>query len=538
MVKNIVLCSDGTGNKGGYGDDSNVYKLYRYVDIHNKNHPQISYYDNGVGTNVDGESVKQNKFWRAISGAFGFGFENNVRDLYEYLAINYEAGDQIYVFGFSRGASTVRAFTGLIQDCGLLNKYDQHGKRKNQEEFKKQIRQAIQVYRKRPAEKLDKSYDEYKSEKAYQAYKLLADDFKQNYAIKSDDYAPNGNLKIHFLGVWDTVSALGFPKDWSLLFDWFFSLMDKLSESKWPHNYYNFHLNEDIDYACQALAIDDKRKTFFPKVWKESEGNKDSVEQVWFAGVHSNVGGGYPRNGLSNVALTWMMTQAKKRKLVFITDTLKDTNDFANVQGKMYNSRDGFAVYYRYQPRDIQDICKNRLTGKVKIHNTVMDRMKMGTADYTPTFLPAEFEVVDTTGKTRNIKNDPAQWEPCKEEAQDLVKKQQNLYRIFVESTVVLLAIVLCFWANPPTSVQSYLNSGTTDNVFFLFAWIHTVLTYILPVIFENFLTYILCVHWWIFVVMVVILYGMFKRRDFLATKLKKVLSATRAIVLSHLKDS
>ena len=521
MAKNIVLCSDGTGKKGGYGDDSNVYKLYRYVDIHNSNQPQITFYDNGVGTNVDGEGVKQNKIWRAISGAFGFGFESNVRDLYEYLALNYEAGDQVYLFGFSRGASTVRAFSGLIHTCGLLNKNDQQGNRKNRKEFQSQIDQAIKAYRQ------------------WRTDKSIADEFRRDYAIKNSDYAPDGDLNIHFIGVWDTVSALGFPRDWSILFDWFFSLMDQLSEKKWPHNYYNFSLHKNVGYACQALAIDDKRQTFLPKIWREGEGKKGSVEQVWFAGAHSNVGGGKPRNGMANVTLAWMMKRAGDRGLVYITDTLKDADDYANVQGKIYPSRDGFAIYYRYQPREIQDLCEGRLSGKIKIHNTVMERLKTGTAGYAPIYLPAEFEVVDSLGNIcREVKSDPVQWDQCRKETHILVKKQQSLYRTFVESTVVLFAIVLWFWANPPASVQSYLESDGTDNVFFLFAWMHTLTTYILPVIFENFLTYILCVHSWIFLIMIVTLYSMFKIRTFLAIELNKVRSKTRSIVLSQLDDS
>ena len=121
MAKNIVLCSDGTGNKGGSGNDTNVYKLYQAVDIHDSKQPQVTFYENGVGTNVDGEALKQNKFWRALSGAFGFGFEQHVRDLYEYLAMNYQPGDRIYLCGFSRGASIVRAFAGMLHSCGLLN---------------------------------------------------------------------------------------------------------------------------------------------------------------------------------------------------------------------------------------------------------------------------------------------------------------------------------------------------------------------------------------------------------------------------------
>ena len=113
MTKNIILCADGTGNKGGYTPDSNVYKIYNGIDIHDDGNKQIIFYDNGVGT-------AKNKYWRAASGAFGFGFGHNVRDLYEFLVKNYDPDDRVYLFGFSRGAATVRAFSGFVAACGLI----------------------------------------------------------------------------------------------------------------------------------------------------------------------------------------------------------------------------------------------------------------------------------------------------------------------------------------------------------------------------------------------------------------------------------
>ena len=114
MTKNIVLCSDGTGNKGGDGTGTNVYKLYHAVKLDDPNALQITYYDNGVGT-------QKNKYVSGLTGAFGLGFKANVIDLYEFLARNYQPGDSVYMFGFSRGAATVRACAGMIQACGLLD---------------------------------------------------------------------------------------------------------------------------------------------------------------------------------------------------------------------------------------------------------------------------------------------------------------------------------------------------------------------------------------------------------------------------------
>ena len=118
MAKNIVLCSDGTGNKGGSGPDTNVFKIYNAVrinDIPADDRMQIVFYDNGVGTS-------KLSFLKALGGGLGLGFRHNVRDLYEFLGRNYADGDHVYIFGFSRGAATVRAFAGMLECCGLVHR--------------------------------------------------------------------------------------------------------------------------------------------------------------------------------------------------------------------------------------------------------------------------------------------------------------------------------------------------------------------------------------------------------------------------------
>ena len=193
MAKNIILCSDGTGNKGGYGAAANVYKLYNAIELHDKNITHITFYDNGVGTH-------KNKYLRALSGAFGIGFERNVDDLYEFLARYYKPGDQVFLFGFSRGAATVRAFAGMVQACGLLDwTRCTDGSNALQETiFQQKLTDARIAYRKHKTQN-------------------TGDAFKKKWAVTDDDHVPDGNLKIKFIGIWDTVSALGFPNDLSFL---------------------------------------------------------------------------------------------------------------------------------------------------------------------------------------------------------------------------------------------------------------------------------------------------------------------------------
>ena len=133
MSKNIILCADGTGNKGGYTPSSNVYRIYNAININDN--PQIRFYDNGVGT-------EKNKYYRGLAGAFGLGFKSNVIDLYVYLSKNYKPGDQVYLFGFSRGAATVRAFTGFIATCGLID-----GRNLDKYELKNRVNDAFDAYK-------------------------------------------------------------------------------------------------------------------------------------------------------------------------------------------------------------------------------------------------------------------------------------------------------------------------------------------------------------------------------------------------------
>ena len=144
MTKNIIVCADGTGNRGGYSPDSNVYKVYKAVEKNifaedadgNVVAEQMVFYDNGVGTS-------KNKYLRTLGGAFGFGFEDNVCDLYKFLARNYCDGDKIYFFGFSRGASTVRACNGMISKCGLAK-----GEGLRNRELDELVKEAFCAYKK------------------------------------------------------------------------------------------------------------------------------------------------------------------------------------------------------------------------------------------------------------------------------------------------------------------------------------------------------------------------------------------------------
>ena len=510
MSKNIILCSDGTGQKGNYGADSNVYKLYQMLDLHNHDVEQISIYDNGVGTSDSDGDSKTNAIWRAVSSAFGFGFKENVCDLYRFLARNYERGDQIYFFGFSRGAATVRACVGFIYHCGLLDK--NHPELQSDAAFEKRINEAIDCYHK------------------WQSH-TVEDEFKAKWAVHDDVYAPNGDLKIRFVGVWDTVSALGFPKDVPFVSKLFEDLDREQS------GFYDFELNKNVEYAYHALSIDDARRTFHPLIWDESRGNV--VEQVWFAGVHSNVGGGYPRHELSDVAFDWMLERAGYHGLKFVGDERQTIKAHANAHGKMYDSRDGVGMYYRYQPRDLAKLCDeyNDPPLKAKLHVSAIERMKHQTAKYAPSYIPSEFDIVGTEldgdYKSVSIPKDDA-WQKAWNQVDSWVKKREALYHTFTVSSLILLLIsVLCWWfPDKFPSLAPYLDSKQSPEVFFLWQWIYDFATYITPVMFENFLTLIIKVYPFILIGLVAAFYMMNCTRKTILKNLQQALENFRSLLV------
>ena len=381
MAKNIILCADGTGNKGGYTPDSNVYKMYNAIEIHDKSVSQYTFYDNGVGTST-------NKYWRVVTGAIGIGIRYNVIDLYSFLALHYETGDKVFLFGFSRGAATIRALCGFIKAVGLVN-----GKVLSDKQLKAYAKDAFDAYeshRKKP---------------------------QRSERFRTHRYS-RGIIDIHFVGVWDTVSAIGFPKRTDRMgitlniLSVAFKGLERLSDLFWSHLFYNYDLSKNVKHAYQALAIDDERTAFQPKVWDEvkSERSESDVEQVWFSGVHSNVGGGYERQGMANVTMRWMMLRAEQHGLVFKQGVVDKVCQDSNIHGRLYNSRDGLAIYYRYHPRSITKLCDGKLLGNIKIHDSTLERLKKRTADYTPVVLPSKFDVVgsvpDTLLKTVDLSGD------------------------------------------------------------------------------------------------------------------------------------
>jgi uncharacterized protein (DUF2235 family) len=277
--KRIVICADGAWSSPYRSDGSdpaltNVLRVSQGVKpIAHDGTPQLVYHHSGVGTGWP-------RLDRVIGGGMGIGLSKGIVDAYGFLVDNYEAGDPIFLFGFSRGAYTVRSLAGLIRNCGILRK--EHADR---------ITEAYARYRDRDAPE-------------WHPNGLEAMAFRDRYSWRearrrSDD--PRGeDTVLHFLGVWETVGALGVPA----------GLLRGLAKRRYA--FHDTQLSRWVDHAYHALAIDERRAAFFPTLWDPGSPRLagQSLLQVWFAGVHANVGGGYPDTGLSDLALEWLAHHA------------------------------------------------------------------------------------------------------------------------------------------------------------------------------------------------------------------------------------
>ena len=304
-MKRLVVCCDGTWNQWSGGQATNVVKMARAIaltapgDAPGQRIPQIVFYDEGVGTG--------NLIDRVKGGLFGYGLDKNVEDAYRFLVNNYEEGDEICLFGFSRGSYTARSTTGLIRKCGLLKKPNGH-----------KLGEAMTLYRRR-----DSSADSNE-----------ATSFRKSYSHpepgppSEERYAYV--VRVHFIGVWDTVGSLGVP-------------LRSLRWIPW-NNRYKFHdqrLSSTVKNAVHAVSIDEKRGGFAPTLWDEVPALGQKVEQVWFAGVHSEVGGGNRDSSLSNLALGWMVDKARECGLAFDEDQVRQIKATANPRERVDTSLSG-----------------------------------------------------------------------------------------------------------------------------------------------------------------------------------------------------
>ena len=320
-MKNIVICCDGTGNEYGR-NNTNVVETYALVE---KDQEQIAYYDPGVGTG-GWEYHEETGDLRAMSDQMtGKGLQRNVEDAYRRLMQCYESGDRVYLFGFSRGAFTVRSLAGMLHKCGLLSVGHEN-----------LVEYASRTYNTRGNDD-------------------IAAGFRSTFGR---------DCPIEFIGVWDTVESL------------------VLNAGKRWHDH---TLSPEVAFGYHALSIDERRRDFPPCLWNEADGGGgQTIEQVWFAGVHSDVGGWYEERGLSNIALRWMLEKASACGLrvdrAGLASRRPDPHD------KMHQSFSGFWKMRGSRTRKIPE--------GALIHRSVLERRESSRVTYNPKNLPVNHTVV------------------------------------------------------------------------------------------------------------------------------------------------
>jgi uncharacterized protein (DUF2235 family) len=327
MAKRLVVCCDGTWNAANQKYRTNVSKVARAVlPASADGTEQRVGYLNGVGTK-----------WteKLPGGAFGWGLSGKVREAYCFLVENFEPGDELFLFGFSRGAYTVRSLAGLVRNSGILRL-----------EHENRLAQAWDLYRdrgKKPAEQVSK-------------------DFRKDYSHET---------KIRFIGVWDTVGALGIPIPgphvlWPLV--------------KWVNSHWAFHdteLSSWVEGAFHAVAIDEERQAFQPALWHQQPGvgpEEQELSQVWFSGVHCDIGGGYQDTALSDLSLLWTVDKAVRFGLALDTAAL-GTGPLRPL-GEIHDSFNGL---FRLAPRLNRPIGQARATkdGPLDGHECVAETARL-----------------------------------------------------------------------------------------------------------------------------------------------------------------
>ncbi len=372
MPKNIIICADGTGNTTIKGRGTNVFKLYEAVDQTGHRFDaaaiqQVAIYHDGVGT----ESLK----WvRLFGGVFGWGLSRNIKQLYGELARVYDVGDRIYLFGYSRGAFTVRTLAGLVTSCGILDP----ARYQTNHAFWSAVRHAYIEYRRK--------YQTALSRMVRGDVAVNDEDLRRQFSVLIPELSDPDRKLIEFIGVWETVDAVGSP----------FGIADIINGTFYRFKFPNTTLSPEVGHACHALALDEDRPSFQPVLWHEGPGDAERIEQVWFTGSHANVGGGHPRQGISLVALDWMMSKAEAHGLRFLPSHRRLYRDGTDVDDKLYVPRTGVGMFYRWQPRDVVALCQGSSVVP-KVHRTVFQRIARNTEGYAPGSLPPDGSVITTS---------------------------------------------------------------------------------------------------------------------------------------------
>jgi uncharacterized protein (DUF2235 family) len=369
MAKNIVFCADGTWNGpgkdengDGVPDVTNVLRLFSMLagrdssDSLVKQDEQEKLLTDAAGTEIQaakyihGVGDSRNPIKKLLGGVFGEGFIQRVVRGYTYISRHYNPDDRIFIIGFSRGAYTARTLAGMIARMGLLK--PEAMQESGHHDPEKSYRMGVNVWT-RYREKLGKR-------------STLLGYLEQFKARPVSDADTVDVPRIAAVAVWDTVGALGVPiyrrEDGELMDVFQFADLD---------------LSSKVALGLHAVSIDEERENFLPTLWNPRQDG--TIQQVWFAGAHADVGGGYPERNLSDLSLRWMMQELQCAGVHF-DHTPDDIQDEVFIPGNTPWTKPPFAAF-NHGPRKHPD--------HLLVHSSVVERMSKYPDRYRPRSLSA-----------------------------------------------------------------------------------------------------------------------------------------------------
>jgi uncharacterized protein (DUF2235 family) len=322
-----LIFSDGTGQRGVREDASvrntNIFQMFAasegkiYLD---------AFYDPGLGAPDEGTNSLSRSARNLWSKATGWGISANIADCYEALMIRWGTGKKIGLFGFSRGAYTVRCVGGVLGTCGIATMDNGAPISKDEKGAGAKRRRAI-------------------AEEAIAVYKLKNDAYRKSAgSLFAQKYKALPAMP-DVIGVFDTVKSLGLPGVANLV-------------NPWKHEFHDNELSVRVPVGLHALSIDENRKAFLPELWEDADANGQVIEQVWFPGVHSDVGGGYEDDWrLADLTLDWMLDRLRNvaRLHIPLTVTIRE-----NMLGKAHDERSGFGKFWLATERKIRGEADDR----------------------------------------------------------------------------------------------------------------------------------------------------------------------------------
>lgn len=440
----IVVFADGTGNAFSH-QESNVWRLYQAVR-QTCSDTAVRYIP-GVGT----QSIRP---LAAIDGAIGLGVPANVRELYRFICWHWEPGAEIWMFGFSRGAFSIRTLAGLIHHEGLMPRKI-GGSPVSEAIMISNSDYAWRSYRRKTAPTPFWTHPTIAVVRAALGVRWRLSKGRAAFlaAQKTMDDPANGDRRrppIKFMGLFDTVEAFGMPVE---------ELRPVVNRLIWPVSFRNERCSELVQTVRHVLAIDDERTTFHPVRFDQSQSSPgQSVQEVWFPGMHSDVGGGYPDDALSMVPLMWIAGEAAKLGLPLNRDAMASWALRASPTAPLHDSRAGAATLYRYDPRPVGDLAQTG--GPPVLHHSVAMRVAHEPSCYGPVNLPDSFiflpkegerQAADQTAPQRAIQAISKPTRAILEHARDVVWWRRLHYFVML-GTLIWLACLP--WLSPMTAAQ------------------------------------------------------------------------------------